>query len=360
MAEEDKDKTEPASPFKLREAKKKGQVMKSLEFNSFFVIAGALLVLAISGDNIVYGHLMVDRTVFENAHQVNFEITHLVNWFGQVGSEVIYVVSPLVVTLIIIVVLANLIQTGPIFTFFPLKPDIQRVNPVKGFKRVFSRKMLFEAFKSVIKLLFFGAILYFAIRSLIPKLMGLMHIDPDHYPVQLAHLVMALVFKLGLALLLVALLDFMYSRWDFANKMKMSRRELKEEIKRREGDPHVRAKLKELQREAAKRAKSLKRVPDADVLITNPTHLAIALLYQRDVAAAPQVIAKGAGELAQGMKRVARRHRIPVVENKPLARSLYRGVGMDQAIPESLYAAVARILARVYALRDNKPALGAS
>ena len=358
MAEEDKDKTEKATPFKLREAKRKGQVMKSLEFNSLFVIAGFLLAISIWGDSMVSRNLMIDRAVFENAHQVNFEISQLVSWLGHIGAQVLFAVSPLILILIVIVILSNMVQTGPIFTFFPLKPDIQRINPIKGFKRVFSLKMLFEAFKSLIKLTLFGTILYFVLTAMIPTFMGLMHMDPDYYPVRLLDMAIALVFKLALAILLVALLDFLYTRWDFSNKMKMSRREVKEEVKRREGDPHVRAKIKELQREAAKRAKSLKRVPDADVLITNPTHLAIAMVYQRGESHSPQIIAKGAGELAQNMKEVARRHRVPIVESKALARSLYRKVEMDGFIPESFYAAAARILAQVYARRELRAGLG--
>jgi flagellar biosynthesis protein FlhB len=149
-------------------------------------------------------------------------------------------------------------------------------------------------------------------------------------------------------LLIIALLDMLYSRWEYTKRMRMSRREVKEEVKRREGDPHVRAKIKELQREAVKRAGSLRRVPDADVLITNPSHLSVALVYRRETMQAPQVIAKGAGDLALNMRKVARLHRVPLVEQRDLAQQLFRAVGIDEAIGEDLYPLVARILLRVW------------
>ena len=175
-----------------------------------------------------------------------------------------------------VAVLSNMVQTGPIFTFFPLKPDPKRLNPVQGFKRVFSRRMLFEALKTFVKLGLITATAYFVIDDMFPHLLAMPQIDPKAYPAVLLDAITSLVFKLVLVLLIVALLDLMYTRWDFGKKMRMSRREVKDEHKRREGDPHVRAKIKELQREAAKRSKSLGRVPDADVLITNPTHFAVA------------------------------------------------------------------------------------
>ncbi len=176
--------------------------------------------------------------------------------------------------------------------------------------------------------------------------------DPQTFAPFLLDSARGLVFKLLIALLVVALIDLLYTRWDYARQMRMSRREIKEEVKRREGDPHVRAKLRELQKEAAKRAGSLQRVPEADVLITNPTHLAVALRYERHEMAAPVVLAKGAGEHAARMRELAGRHRVAVVEDRPLARALYRGVGVDQAIPEEFYPAVAGILARVFRARQ--------
>jgi flagellar biosynthetic protein FlhB len=164
------------------------------------------------------------------------------------------------------------------------------------------------------------------------------------------------MFQMMLVVLFVALLDLMYTRWEFSQKMLMSRREVKEEVKRREGDPMLRAKQREIQKEAVKRAGSTRRVPDADVLITNPTHLAIALHYDADTMTAPAVIAKGAGTLALKMREVASRHGIPIVENKTLARKLFRESGIDDGVPDDLFPVIAKLMAWVWMLKRHKEA----
>lgn len=353
MAEQEQNRNEPATSFKLKEAKKRGQVAKSLEVNSLLVIMSFLAVLYLWGGSMAQQQLGIERMIFDQAHVLDFETSHLVAWFSAVFFEVLRAFSPLILTVMIVMLASNLLQTGPVFTFFPLKPDFERINPVAGFKRVFSTRMLFEALKSIIKLALFGAVLYLVLTGLIPKLLGLMNTDPRGYPTVLMGVMSSLIFKLGMAILLVALLDLMYTRWDFAKKMRMSRRELKEEVRRREGDPEIRARIRELRKEAAKRGKALRRVPEADVLITNPTHLAVALLYKRGEMRAPELIAKGSGDLAQNMKVLARQHRIPLVKDKDLARRLYRQVEVEAAIPESLYAPVARLLAWVYRFKPG-------
>jgi flagellar biosynthetic protein FlhB len=247
---------------------------------------------------------------------------------------------------------ASLMQTGPVFSFEPLKPDFDRINPAAGLKRLFSARLLFEAAKSLVKLGVFGYALYAIIDSLLPLALGLAQTPPAAYARLGLDAVVGMMFKLALLMLAVALLDVGYVRWDFGRKMMMSRREMRDEHKRREGDPKVKARIRELQREMRKRGQALKRVPDADVLITNPQHLAVALRYRREELAAPRLVAKGAGELAARMKLLARRHGIPVVENKPLARRLFLRGGLEAGIPQDEYPQVARVLAWVYALRE--------
>lgn len=354
MAEQEQDKTEQPTPFKLEEAKRRGQVAKSMDFNSFFMIAGLLIVVSIWGDRFVRQSLRLEQAVFEQAPVFSYDIPRLVGWFGELMVLGAFLLAPFFVMAVIVAIFANMLQTGPILTFFPLKPDPKRINPVQGFKRVFSLRMLFEAFKSIIKLAMLGAVAYVMIQGLLPQLFGMMHIDPHVHPWVLMDHATALIFKLALVLLIIMLLDVAYVRWDYRKKMRMSSREVKEEVKRREGDPHVRGKQRELQREAAKRSRSLSRVPEADVLITNPTHLAVALKYERETMRAPRVIAKGAGTIAEKMKTLARKRTIPVVEQKPLAQRLFREVEIDEAIPESLYEPVALIYAETMAERTNE------
>lgn len=351
MAEQEKNKTEQATPFKLEEAKRRGQVAKSLEFNSFFVIGGMLAVLYMWGSGFVQNGLRHARRTFEQAGDMVFDIPHLMAWFHAVAMDTSTLVAPFLAVAVIVAVAGNMVQTGPIFTTFPLKPDIQRINPVSGFKRIFSLRMVFEAVKSMIKLALFGATAYIIISALLPTLLGLMHTDPKGYAPLLMDYSASLLFKLAMVLLIVAALDIAYTRWDHSKKMMMSRRELKEEVKRREGDPLLRAKLRELQREAVKRAKSASRVPEADVLITNPTHYAIALCYERSRMHAPVILGKGSGDLALSMRRLAARHGVPIYERRALARNLFMEGDIDAPVPSGLYEQVARVYADLYASR---------
>jgi flagellar biosynthetic protein FlhB len=358
MAEQDQDKSEQASPFKLREAKHRGQVAKSLDFNSFAMIGSVLAVFYLWGPQAVEGGLRLERALFAYPSSAHDEVFVLLPWIKMVLTEAGVLLAPFFGVVLVVAVLSNMMQTGPVFTFFPLKPDPQRLNPVQGFKRIFSLRMLFEAVKSVIKLALFGTVSYAMLVAMLPVILQLADVDPKLHAGLFMDQTATLLFKLTLVIMIVALLDLAYTRWDFGKKMRMSRREMKEEVKRREGDPQVRAKIRELQREAAKRSRSVGRVPDADVLITNPTHLAVALKYERGQSTAPRVIAKGAGEVALGMRALATRHNVTVVEEKMLARMLFAEVDVDEPIPEALFEPVARLYARLLAAPTGHARLG--
>ena len=353
MAEQEQNRSEAATPYKRQEAKKRGTVAKSIEVNSLMAIVAFLVVLYAWGWYMVQRQLRLDQRLLSHAHEVNFELSHFMAWLSGILTETLYTLAPLFGVLALTAILANVMQTGPIFTLFPLKPDLDRINPMSGFKRLFSLKLVIDAVKSVIKLALCGSVLYFAIKNLLPDLMRLMQASPVSYAQVILQQVESIIFKLVCVIAFIALLDFMYTRWDYANKLKMSRREVKEEVKRRDGDPRVRARIRELQRETLKRSKALSRVKEADVLITNPTHLAVAIKYVRGEMQAPSVLATGAGELAGLMKNIARKHGIPVVENKKLARALFHKVDFDGVVPEKLYPDVARLLVWVYAMREQ-------
>jgi flagellar biosynthesis protein FlhB len=355
VAEQEQDKSEDATPFKLDEAKKRGQVAKSLEVNSWFVISSFLTVLYIYGNNMILELAHVSRTTFSHAGQINYSPDELVLWFSDIFSMVVSIVTPLVTVLAVIAVLMNMFQTGPVFSFHPIKPDFNKLNPVTGLKRIFSMRTVYETIKSLLKLVLFGSVVYFFVMGIMPKLLNYMHVIPQSYPFAVLELVETLILQLAGVLLLFALFDLVYSRRDFSNKMKMSKREVKEETKRRDGDPQVKAKIKELQREAAKRAQSASRVPEADVLITNPTHKAIAIKYDRNEMSSPQVIAKGAGELALKMRKIARKNNVPIIENKPLARALFKKVALNSGVPSMFFSEVAKILVKVYSSREKRP-----
>lgn len=358
MAEQqEQDRSEPASPFKLREARNKGQVAKSTETNSFFVLSAVLALLYFIGEELIAHQLEMSQSLFSCANLFALDTLSTMALFEATTHALLDAYWPFLAVIMVVAVLVNVAQTGPVFSFFPLKPDVQRLNPVQGFKRLFSMKLLFESVKTVIKLAVFSGVIYLVIVDLLPSMISLVDVNPRSYAGYLLDSIRGMLFELLLVILIVAAIDMLYTRWDYSKKMRMSRREVKDEVKRREGDPLVRAKLRELQREAIKRAGSLRRIPEADVLITNPTHLAVALRYDREVMKSPQVIAKGVGELAGKMRDVARRHGIPVIQNKPLARQLFKSCAIDSGIPENVYPLVARILVWVYSARGRRAML---
>jgi len=350
--EQEQNRTEQPTPFKLKEARDRGTVAKSMELTSVLVLFAFIGLLYVAGRSLLDRQLHLDAALLSQAHQLGFSESAATRWLSGALLDTLGLLAPVFLVLVGAAILAVLVQTGPVFSFFPLKPDFDRINPASGLKRLLSPRLAFEAVKSLLKLALFGYAVYAIIEGLLPALLALAQIHPGAYARIGLDTVGALLFKLALVMLVVALLDAGYVRWDFMRRMMMSRRELREEHKRREGDPKVRERMRALHREMRKRAGALKRVPEADVLITNPQHLAVALLYRREDMLAPQVIAKGAGELAQHMKQLARRHGVPVVENRPLARELYRDARLEGAVPQPTYPAVARVLAWAYTLRE--------
>jgi flagellar biosynthesis protein FlhB len=353
MAEQEQNRSEPATPFRLQEARKRGSVAKSLEVNSLLTLFAVLVLFYIFGVGMIKAQLALDAAIFSQAHLLDFQSASVFTWLTHVFSATLAQLAPVLALVAIVAILGTLVQTGPVLTFFPLKPQFDRLNPVAGFKRVFSMRMLFELGKNVLKLALIGWLVFVVLRQMLPRLLALLDLPPVSYTRHGMSLAIELALKILMVLVIIALLDLLYTRRSFFNRLKMSRRELKEEIKNREGDPRIRARMRQLQREMGKRGSAIKRLPDADVLITNPTHLAVALLYKRETMLAPQVLAKGAGEMAQHMKVLARRHRIPVIENRALARKLFQAADLEQAIPEALFPQVARILVWAYAWRND-------
>jgi flagellar biosynthetic protein FlhB len=354
MAEEEQDRTEAATPFKLKEARRRGQVAKSLDVNTFMVLAAALAVFYFTGEKMAMGLLSICRDFFAGAGTMDLDEGSLLVWSEIILGESMEVFWPLVLALVIAAIVGNFMQTGPVFSFFPLKPELQKINPVQGAKRFFSVRLLFEAVKNIIKLVLFTAMVYVTIKTLLPRLVNTMELSREIYGLELLDQTRYLVSRMALVILVVALIDLQYGRWDYARRQRMSRREIKEEVKRQEGDPKIRARIRQLQREAVKRARSLSRVPDADIIITNPTRIAVALRYDRDTMAAPQVVAKGAGDLAVRIREIAASHRVPVVENRSVARKLFLKVEIDAAIPGELYPPVARLLVWALSVRQRR------
>jgi flagellar biosynthetic protein FlhB len=340
MQDREQDRTEQATPFKLEESRKRGEVQRSIEVASFMLVLGLLLALLLCGGTVWERLCRTATALFEAAPAGD-----LAALVGLCVRGCLELTLPFAAAGMVLVLLGGLLQTGPIFTFQPLQPRFERIDPLKGFRKLFGKRILFEAIKSTVKVTLLGGVAYLFFSRNWPRLV----VDAttaDAGPlIAIARLGIALLERLAVALLVIAVLDVVFVRWQYRRQMMMSRRELKEEIRRREGDPRVRARQRELQREGRKQSKSLAQVRDADVLITNPDHVGVALRYDRAQMSAPHIVAKGAGLWVLRMRLLAWRYSVPVREQRLLARHLFRHGAIDRPIPPESYIEVARLYA---------------
>jgi flagellar biosynthetic protein FlhB len=348
------DRTQPASQFKLSEARKHGQVAKSIDVNSFVMIAAFVAVLMISAEKSwqTISHsselLLTGAGTYATNERAILDALQL-----DMTTLWTVLMLPLCVG-VIAAILGNIIQTGPVFSFTPLKPKFERLNPVTGFKRVFSKRLLIEAVKSIFKLGVLLTVVYITFSAHCQEIATVTAQSINEQLMWLVNVATQLLFRLLLALLVFALIDLLITRMQFAKQMRMSHRDIKEEVKRREGDPLIRSKIRQLQRENLKQSKSLKRVAEADVLITNPTHFAVALRYVRGEMSAPTVIAKGSERWAQDMRKLAIKNNVPVYERRSLARKLFRYAIVDHPVPAETFVDVARLYADLGAMRRRQ------
>jgi len=263
---------------------------------------------------------------------------------------------PLFATLLVFGLCGNLLQTGFLFSTYPITPDLSRINPVSGFKRLFSMSAFVELIKSFFKLVLIGYITYKIIKAELPHIATLSVTNCHEVLVYTAKIALKLCLDAGLIMCILAIIDYWYQKYEYEENLKMTRQEVKEEYKEREGDPKIKARLRAMQRQLARR-RMLQAVSSADVVITNPTLLAVALKYEYGEMPAPQVIAKGAGFLAEKIKQIAIAHNIVIVENKWLAQILYKMVNVGDFIPPLLYQAVAEVLAYVYQIKGRRIAI---
>lgn len=354
MADQDLDRNQAATPYKLEKAREKGQVAKSSDVVSTLVFTAAVAFLALQGEALMRSQFQFDRALFVRIDGADTSSAALLPLVPLALNAATTLLAPFFAVLLLAAVVGNVAQTGFVLSLEPLKPDWQRINPVTGFKRVFSWRTLFDGARACLKLVLLGAAVWFALRALLPHFYALAGLSALAYTLTLIDDLVGLGFRMALILGLIASLDLLYTRHEFAKKMRMSVREQKDETKNRDGDPRIRWRLRQLRVEMLKKSAALRRARDADVVITNPTHIAIALRYRHGEMAAPQLLAKGAGPLAKAIRDIAARHRIPVVHNPLLARRLMREVDLEQPVPEHLYAEVARIIVWVFAMRERR------
>ncbi len=349
------ERTEPATPKRRQEARRKGQVAKSREIPSAFIILGSTLVLYFYGHYVQNELLLTLREFFQQIGTWQLNDTNLLFLGLYVVKLCSYILLPFFISLMTLGILANYLQTGFLFTIKPLQPDLNRINPINGLKRLFSLAAFVELLKSILKLVIIGFVTYKTIKAELPhlpKLAAMSYQEVFAYTVKVAF---KICLYAGLILCVLSLFDYLYQRYEYEQNLKMTKQEVKEEFKEREGDPQVKSRLRKRQIEIL-RKRMLQEVPKADVVITNPTRLAVALKYDYHKMVAPQVIAKGAGYLAKKIKEIAMQNGVVVIENKWLAQTLYKTVEIGDFIPPILYQAVAEILAYVYRLKGRSVA----
>ena len=356
MADQDLDRSEEATPHKLQKARDEAQTPRSPDAIAAAVFVAATCYLAWQGSDTVQSLLRLFRDGLLQAAQVGGDPVRLWPVVVELGTRSLGVLLPLLLLLPLAGALAAIAQTGMVFSLQPLRMDFTRINPATGFKRIFSLRTLFDGGRACAKLLVLSVAGWLALQALVPQFPILSALSPAVFLHTALDDVAGLAWKMAAALVVIAAADMLFTRREFGKRMRMSRRELKDEFKNREGDPRIRARLRALRRELLERSRSLRNTRDADVVLTNPTHFAVALRYVHGEMDAPRLVAKGAGQLAAGMRQIAARHRIVVVQNPPLARRLFREVGIEQAIPPQFHAEVARIFVWVLAARRQRGA----
>lgn len=358
MAEEggspQEDKTEDPTQKRLDDARREGNIPRSAELSSAMVLLTSILGLYFLGGPM--WRRMEDASRFIFGHLSDFELTQesVAAFAGGASLFLLQTIGPLLMLLAVVAVLTGISQSGANFTLKPLAPKFDKMDPLKGLKRTFaSGRAAVELVKTLLKVAVVTMLAAWTIRGMFADYIQLLDQEIGQFFLYLMKQLFVLGLRIALLLLALAVLDYLWQRFEYLRKLRMSRQEIKDERKQQEGDPMIKSRIRSIQLEAA-RKRMMQDVKEADVVVTNPTTLAVALKYDQQRMAAPVVVAKGARLIAERIKEIARANDIPIVENKPLARLLYKAAEVGQEIPDNLYKAVAEVLAYVYRLKHKR------
>ncbi len=352
---DDQERTEKPTAKKLAKAREKGQVPKSPEISTAFIVLSASAMLLAAGPWIFRSLMELMQGVFQNLGTLSLQGESSRTFLGEIFIRFLIVVAPIMLTVIVVGIVSNVIQVGFLFTFEPFKPKFEKFNPIAGMKKFVSLRSLMELIKSLLKILYISAIAWIVVRGELSALPSLIDMSVGQILGFIGVTSLKVMFYVSMAMIVLAVIDFTYQRWQHHKDLMMTKQEVKDEYKQVEGDPKIKSRIRQVQREMASR-RMMAAVPEADVVITNPTHLAIAIKYKAGEMFAPQIVAKGAGLIAERIRAIAVENDIPVVENKPLARTLFKSTEVDDFVPAELYRAVAEVLAYVYKLKGrHKP-----
>lgn len=346
------DKTEEPTYKKLQDAKKKGQVPKSVDLNSAIILLFATIVLSLYGD-LIYSNgknFIIQCFNFFKMDTLNTSNVRQVFIFMLKNSLI--AIAPIVLTVMIMGIISNIAQSGFIVSKEGIEPKLERINPINGFKRIFTKRTIVELLKSILKIALISYVSYSFVKSNIFDILKTSDLNAKGIFPFIKNLVNSELVRLVIVMLFIGIGDYIFQKRQYKKEMRMTKQELKEEYKQMEGDPQIKSRIKQRQREMAMR-RMMHEVPNATVVVTNPTHFAIALRYDKDKDPAPMLVAKGADLVAMRIKDIAKENNVPIIENKNLARTLFARVDINEPIPVELYQAVAEIIAYIYSLKKD-------
>ena len=339
-------KTEKATPKKREDARKKGQVIRSVELNSMLNVLMGLMILKVAGEYMINNIKHISAHFWGNILTLSIVPETMGHLAYYIIIRIILIILPILVVVFIMGIISNVVQVGFKITLEPLKPSLQKINPIKGFKRIFSKRTLFEFAKAIAKVCVISYIFYTTVRKIFDEIFLTPLMDLNTYLLFAADSVFRLGIKVVFAFIVFSIIDYMYQKYDYEDQLKMSKQEVKDEMKQMEGDPLIKNRIRNIQREMA-RKRMISEIPRADVVITNPDHVAVALRYKEGEDNAPMIVAKGVNIMAEKIKTIARENSVIIVENPPIARVLVKlEVGWE--IPSDMFQAVAEILAYVF------------
>lgn len=346
------EKTEKATPKKREDERKKGKVGKSQDVNTAILLLFTFMILAFYGGTMKQHMLALYSYTF--TEYIHWELTTdtIMLIFSEVIIEIAKAIGPVMIVALLAGVIANVLQIGLLFTTEPLKFDLKKIDPIQGAKRIFSIRALVELLKSLFKIVLIGAVTFTIILMYKDEMMMMAYKSADSALAFFGRVAITMALAATVALFFLAIFDYLYQRHDYEKNMKMSKQDIKDEYKNMDGDPLIKSKIKEKQRQMAMQ-RMMSEVPSADVVITNPTHYSIAIKYDESKASAPYIVAKGADLIAFKIREIAKAHNVVIVENKMLARSLYNVIEIGDVVPEDFYKAVAEVLAYVYRLEKK-------
>lgn len=350
----DKDnKTEDPTPKKLSDARKKGQVAKSGDLNSSASLVVFTLLLGTIGNILIENAFIFMKRFLSLDYNINLNLRSAKVIFTQGAINYVLMFLPAAMIAIVLGVIVNLAQTGFMFTTESLKPDFKKLNPIEGFKNIFSKKAMFTLIKNLIKLSLVFYLSYKNLSKSVGRVLNAGNIGTEKLFFYFIDFIMDLSINIAVIMFILGVIDYVFEKYQHKKNLRMSKQEIIDEYKEMEGDPQIKGQRRQRQRELSM-GRMMQDVTESTVIVTNPTHIAVGIRYNKDVDDAPIVTAKGAGLIAEKIKEVAKAEKIPVMENKPLARAIYKNIEIGSEVPEEFYQTIAEILVLVYDLEKKQ------